>query len=84
MEPKDEMELHALMRVHEDAEKNEHAARDALYAFVRGKLLAAKRGEVESLVQELMVKMKKSRGRIYDIRAGKWSRIPERNPPEKP
>jgi len=80
MDPEDEAKLILLLRTHDGASKMEQEARDALYAFIQGKLKSAKRGTVEKLVMELAERTKLSRARIYAIGAGKWSRTPERNP----
>ncbi len=80
MDPEDEAQLILLKRTHDGSAEMEQRDRDALYAFIQRKLNEAKRGTVEHLIQELMTKTGYSRGRLFDIKRGRWSRTPERNP----
>ncbi|MCM6777730.1 hypothetical protein NDR87_30025 [Nocardia sp. CDC159] len=82
MNPDDEAQLILLLRTHAGTVAMEEEARNAVYAFIQRKLKAAKRGTVEKLVAELSEKTGYSRARLYDIRAGRWSRTSERNPVE--
>lgn len=76
MDPQDEAELARLLAAHKSAEKWEDETRMALFAFLQGKLLTGPR----RTLKELTEKTPYSRQRLGDIKAGRWSRTPSRNP----
>jgi hypothetical protein len=78
MDPTEEAELDRLLKSHAAAKDWERETVEAVYAFVQRYLQQGKHGEA---MAEMRLKTGWSRQRLTDIKAGRWSRNPDRNPP---